>query len=187
MKSCAEPANWYRYVTAPDDTADEYDDPTDWDTYYRIIATPATTPAGWDAKALAYAAWDREGYDDEEPTAHPRRPSWDLCCATWWVKPATPSSPGARRLTGPCRRQYSVDGVWIGCSAEEKARIDAELEDGRKAREAEEAAAKQQVVEEPMTRERAEEFLASRTRLRDLALEMHQEAVDRLAAFEVPA
>ena len=48
---------------------------------------------------------------------------------------------------GPLPRQYSVDGVWIGYSAEEKARIDAEMEDGRKAREAEEAAAKQLVAE----------------------------------------
>ncbi len=60
----ADFANWYRYVTAPVETADDDDAPPDWDTYHLIIATPATTPAGWHAKALAFVAWDREAYDD---------------------------------------------------------------------------------------------------------------------------
>ena len=129
----AEFANWYRYVVAPVETADDDDAPPDWDTYHLIIATPATTPAGWHAKALAFVAWDREAYDDEE-----------------------------------------------------KARIAAEIAERQRAWKAEEAA-KREAAEEPMTRERAEEMLASRARLREAAEEIDQEALDRLAAFGVAA
>lgn len=57
---------WYRYCTAPDGMEDEQDPPPDWDTLHWIEATPATTLAGWHAKALAAAAWNRRAYDDPE-------------------------------------------------------------------------------------------------------------------------
>jgi hypothetical protein len=45
----------------------------------------------------------------------------------------------------------------------------------------------EEVAEEPMTRERAEKLLVGVTRWRDIAEELHREAVDRLAAFGVAA
>jgi len=51
-----ELASWYRYVVAPDDLADVQDAPPDWDTLHWIERTPATTPEGWCAKALALSA-----------------------------------------------------------------------------------------------------------------------------------
>ena len=62
----AEYRNWWRYITAPDHLADAQDREPDWSTLAWIEATAATTPAGWQAKALAYAAWWREAYDDAE-------------------------------------------------------------------------------------------------------------------------
>jgi len=61
----AEWRNWWRYVTAPADLADAQDRDPDWPTLAWIEATPATTPAGWHAKALALSAWDRAAYDDD--------------------------------------------------------------------------------------------------------------------------
>jgi hypothetical protein len=64
----ADLTHWYQYVTAPEDTADELyrDQEPDWATLRLIAAAPATTPEGWRAKALAYAAWDREAYDGDK-------------------------------------------------------------------------------------------------------------------------
>jgi len=62
----AEWRNWWRYIVAPDDLADAQNREPDWPTLTWIEATPATTPAGWHAKALAYAAWWRDAYDDVE-------------------------------------------------------------------------------------------------------------------------
>ncbi len=62
----AEWRNWWRYVTAPADLADAQDREPDWPTLAWIETTPATTPAGWAAKALALAAWHREAYDDSD-------------------------------------------------------------------------------------------------------------------------
>ena len=62
----AEFRNWWRYVVAPDHLADAQDTDPDWPILAWIEATPATTPAGWHAKALAYAAWWRDAYDDAE-------------------------------------------------------------------------------------------------------------------------
>src|SRR5579859_1149978 len=60
-----EMEDWYRYVTEPDETADDLDDTPDWDSLHWITATPARTPEGWHAKALAYTAWHHSAYDDE--------------------------------------------------------------------------------------------------------------------------
>jgi hypothetical protein len=62
----AEWRRWWRYVTAPDDLADAEATDPDWSTLEWIETTPATTPAGWAAKALALAAWHREAYDDSD-------------------------------------------------------------------------------------------------------------------------
>jgi hypothetical protein len=183
----ADFANWYRYVTAPVETADDDDAPPDWDTYHLIIATPATTPAGWHAKALAFVAWDREAYDDT--TEYERTPASAFLASLLrdMVMPARNAIIArCAEAYGPLPPQYSADGVWIGYSAEEKARIAAENAEWIATREAD-VAAKREAAEEPMTRERAEEMLASRARLRDAAEEIYQEAVDLLAAFGVAA
>ena len=62
----AEISSWYRYVIAAENLADEQDTAEDSDGYNWITATPATTPAGWHAKALAWSAWHRTGYFDDE-------------------------------------------------------------------------------------------------------------------------
>jgi hypothetical protein len=59
----AEYRNWYRYVTA-DGTEDDLDHDPDWTMLHQIEATPAMTPDGWRAKALALAAWSTDMYDD---------------------------------------------------------------------------------------------------------------------------
>lgn len=115
---------FYRYVV----TEDEDDGPPpDWATYHWIIATPATTPAGWHAKALAYAAWDRDSYDDTEP---------DLSCSSFltsllrdMVAPARDAIiAGLATKYGPLPPQYTANGMWIGYSAQERAEIDLESE-----------------------------------------------------------
>ncbi len=58
--------SWWRYVVAPADLADDQDREPDWPALKWIEATPATTSAGWHAKALALAAWDHTAFDDEE-------------------------------------------------------------------------------------------------------------------------
>jgi hypothetical protein len=56
---------WYRYCTAPDGQEDDNDPPPDFATLNWITATPATTPEGWQAKALACATWNRDMYDGQ--------------------------------------------------------------------------------------------------------------------------
>jgi hypothetical protein len=182
----AEFDNWYRYVVAPVETADDDDRPPDWDTYRLIIDTPATTPAGWHAKALAFVAWYREAYDDVEI----ERTAASTLLASLLRNMVMPARnaiiAGCAKAYGPLPPQYTADGVWIGYSAEEKARIDAEIAERQRVWKAEEAA-KWEAAEEPMTREQAEKMLAIATRWRDVAEEARREAVDRLAAFGVAA
>jgi hypothetical protein len=54
----------HRYIVAPENLADEQDAPPDWGTYNWIAETPARTPEGCHAKALAYSAWDTDAYDN---------------------------------------------------------------------------------------------------------------------------
>jgi hypothetical protein len=63
---------WYRDVASDEDSPDECDEDegVDWDTYHRILATPATTPEGWHAKALACSALAQSAYDDDESNRH---------------------------------------------------------------------------------------------------------------------
>ena len=56
---------WYRYIVEPDGECIELADATpDWATLHWIEATPAITPEGMQAKALAFVAWHREGFDN---------------------------------------------------------------------------------------------------------------------------
>jgi hypothetical protein len=121
---------FYRYVV----TEDEDDGPPpDWATYHWIIATPATTPAGWHAKALAYAAWDRDSYDDTEP---------DLSCSSFltsllrdMVAPARDAIiAGLAAKYDPLPPHYTANAMFIGYSAEERAEIDAASERRRSER-----------------------------------------------------
>jgi hypothetical protein len=69
----------HRYIVAPENLADEQDAPPDWGTYNWIAETPARTPEGCHAKALAYSAWDTDAYDNHGPT---RRNFWRVFSAT---------------------------------------------------------------------------------------------------------
>ena len=116
-----ELASWYRYVLDNDD-----DSSPDHATYISIIATPATTPEGWHAKALAFTAWDRDSYDDHEDVR-------DGCSSLLasllrdMVAPARNAIiAGLRAKHGPLPAGYSPDGIWIGYSSEEKAAIETE-------------------------------------------------------------
>jgi hypothetical protein len=112
---------FYHYAITEND--DDYP-PPDWGTYHRIIETQATTPAGWHAKALAYAAWDKDAYDDTEP---------DLSCSTFiasllrdMVAPARDAIIAKLAMKyGPLPSEYTVNAMWIGYSGEKKAQIDA--------------------------------------------------------------
>ncbi|MGI4941844.1 MAG: hypothetical protein ACRYHQ_15000 [Janthinobacterium lividum] len=110
----AEYRNWWRYIVAPADVADAQDREPDWPTLAWIEATPATTPAGWHAKALAYAAWWREAYDDAEPERGCDAPLLASLLRDM-VAPAR-AEILARCATeyGPLPEGYTVDGRWKG-------------------------------------------------------------------------
>jgi len=110
----AEFRNWWRYVTTPADLADTQDREPDWSTLAWIEATPATTPAGWRAKALAYAAWWREAYDDVEAE---RDASTPLLASLLRDMVA----PARAAILARCEAQYGLlpegytaDARWIG-------------------------------------------------------------------------
>ena len=116
----AELTGWFRYVTAPDNAADEQAASDMWvfdrATWEQIAATPAMTPEGWQAKALAFAALDRNAYDDMED----RDTSTPVLASLLrdMVRPAR-SAIIARltRLYGPLPDGYSGDGMWLGAEA----------------------------------------------------------------------
>jgi hypothetical protein len=108
---------WWAYMV--DDDADEPE--PKWDDYRRIVTTPATTSAGWHAKALALTAWNRDAFDDlaEDPDSFttglsslmrdmvaPARAAIMACCAAKY---------------GPLPGYYSTDGLWVGPTQEEEA------------------------------------------------------------------
>jgi len=110
----AEFRNWWRYVTAPDDLADAQDQEPDWTTLAWIEATPATTPAGWHAKALAYAAWWREAYDDVEAE---RDASTPLLASLLRDMVAPARAAILARCAadyGPLPEGYTADARWVG-------------------------------------------------------------------------
>jgi hypothetical protein len=106
--------DWYRYVTAPAETADDLDDNTDWDILQWITATPATTSQGWHAKALAYTAWHHEAYDDEPMNRDSQSP---LLAALLRDMVAPVRNAIVARLAakyGPLPDGYTPGGSWLG-------------------------------------------------------------------------
>ena len=105
--------SWYRYIIAPEDLCDAQDQPPDWKSLHWIISTPATTPEGWHAKALAYAAWDRDAYDDNED-----RDTTTLLLASLLRDMVAPARRAIlTRLQaelGPLPRGYDADWRFIG-------------------------------------------------------------------------
>ena len=113
----AEIAAWYRYVTAPDHLSDTQDMAPDWVTLHWITATPAVTAEGWRAKALAYAGFHRDAFDD---APEDRDPSTSLLASLLrdMIAPAR-AAIIARILQqyGPLPKDYTVDGMWLGAGA----------------------------------------------------------------------
>jgi hypothetical protein len=110
----AEWRNWWRYIVAPANLADAQDREPDWPTLAWIEATPATTPAGWHAKALAYAAWWREAYDDVEAE---RDASTSLLAALLRDMVAPARAEILARCAaeyGPLPEGYTADARWVG-------------------------------------------------------------------------
>lgn len=109
----AELRNWWRYVTAPVELADAQDTDPDWTTLEWIETTPATTPAGWAAKALALAAWHREAYDDSNAEGDA---SATLLAGLLRDMAAPARAEILTRCAsdyGPLPEGYTADGRWI--------------------------------------------------------------------------
>jgi hypothetical protein len=108
---------WWAYMD--DDDAEEPG--PNWDDYREIVATPATTSAGWHAKALALTAWNRDAFDAlaEDPDS----------CTTGLASLMRDMVAPARAAImarcaakyGPLPHYYSADGVWVGPTPEEDA------------------------------------------------------------------
>lgn len=110
----AEYREWWKYVTAPDDLADAEAADPDWTALEWIEATPATTPAGWAAKALALAAWHREAYDDSNAEGDA---SATLLAGLLrdMVAPARAAILARCEADfGPLPAGYTADARWIG-------------------------------------------------------------------------
>ncbi len=110
----AEYRNWWRYIVAPAHLADVLDQEPDWSTLERIETTPATTPTGWAAKALALAAWNREAYDDPDGE---RDPGATLLAAILRDMVAPERATILARCAaeyGPLPAGYTADARWIG-------------------------------------------------------------------------
>ena len=97
----------------PAELADDQTREPDWPTLGWIEVTPATTPAGWPAKALALAAWDHAAYGDEEAE---RAGAAGLLAGLLrdMVAPAR-AEPLARCAAeyGPLPEGYTADARWI--------------------------------------------------------------------------
>ena len=109
----AEWRNWWRYITTPADLADAQDRNPDWTTLERIQTTPATTPAGWQAKALALSSWDHAAYDDEEAQ---RDGATTLLAGLLRDMVAPARAEILARCAaeyGPLPEGYTEDGRWI--------------------------------------------------------------------------
>ncbi len=116
----AELTGWFRYVTAPDNAADEQAASDMWvfdrATWEWIAATPATTPEGWQAKALAFVALDRNAYDDAEDCDRTTPVLASLLRDM--VRPARGAIIARlTRLYGPLPDGYSADGMWLSAEA----------------------------------------------------------------------
>ncbi|MGI4793390.1 MAG: hypothetical protein ACRYG8_04760, partial [Janthinobacterium lividum] len=102
------------YVTAPDHLADAAATDPNWAALEWIEATPATTPAGWAAKALALAAFHRETYDDSDAEGDA---SATLLAGLLrdMVAPARAEILARCAVEyGPLPEGYAADARWIG-------------------------------------------------------------------------
>jgi hypothetical protein len=174
---------WYQLCASEDEEIEP--DAPDTSILDRIAAMPAATPAGWQAKALAFAAYYNETYDGSgmpmrpppllvsllrDTAAHQRSRIVDRCRAEF----------------GPLGEGYSDDARWIGYSPERMAQIKAEAEEQSRQLEAKKAA-ERRASQKPPTRESAEKRLKAASTFREIADELYQDAVKRMAAFEVAA
>ncbi|MGI4946970.1 MAG: hypothetical protein ACRYHQ_41500 [Janthinobacterium lividum] len=110
----AEYREWWRYVTTPDHLADAEATDPDWATLEWIETTPATTPAGWAAKALALAAFHRETYDDSDAEGDA---SATLLAGLLRDMVAPTRAEILARCAaeyGPLPAGYTADARWIG-------------------------------------------------------------------------
>jgi hypothetical protein len=116
----AELASWYRDVAS--DEWDE-DEGVDWDTYHQILATPATTPEGWHAKALACSAFAQSTYDDHESN----RDSSTTFLASLLRDMVAPARKAiisrCAAKYGLLSSHYTADGIFVGPSPEEQAEM----------------------------------------------------------------
>ncbi len=111
----AEWRNWWRYIVAPADLADAQATDPDWTTLKWITATPATTPAGWAAKALAVSAWEREFYDDLVEAERDTRTTLLAGLLHDMVAPVrTAILARCKAEYGPLGEGYDADARWIG-------------------------------------------------------------------------
>jgi hypothetical protein len=110
-------ASWYRYVTAHAEVAAEQDIDPGQEILAWIIATPATTPAGMQAKALAYSVWSRDAYDNEPVT--PGSPSLLLASLLRDMVAPARSAILAQLAAqyGPLPNTYTPEGIWCGSPA----------------------------------------------------------------------
>ena len=109
-------ADWYRYLVTDDGEVERQfeDAPPDWATLRQIEATPATTPEGMRAKALAFVAWHRDAYDNPADD----RDNHTTLLASLMRDLAAPARAAIiARLAaqyGPLPEGYTSDGVWVG-------------------------------------------------------------------------
>lgn len=176
--------HWYLYVVTPEPECDDLDDAPDWSAYHRIVATAATTPAGWHAKALAYTAWDRDAYDDHKDN---RDPATTFLAALLRDIVAPARRAIVARLAaqyGPLPSSYTSEGIWIGYTQEERALIDEKLAGIKSAREAEAEAEMAEIYRranvETMTRAELEESIPGMLEVRDKADRLYRRIIERL-------
>ncbi len=106
--SKTELRNWYRYAIADGELDDN--SPTDRAMLARIIGTPATTPEGWRAKALAYTCCERNEFNSLDPdTTLLGSLVRDMVAAQ-----RTAIVARCAMELGPLPADYGADGRWLG-------------------------------------------------------------------------
>ena len=111
---------WYHYVVTNDRSVEAHyeDSDPDWATLRWIEATPAHTPAGCQAKALAFVAWHRDAYDD---SADDRNGHTGLLASLMRDLAAPARAAIIAHLVaqyGPLPAGYSTDGMWLGSAVQ---------------------------------------------------------------------
>jgi hypothetical protein len=179
-----ELGKWYRYVVAPEPECDNQDEDPDWTGYHRIVATAATTPEGWHAKALAFTAWDRDAYNDHDDD---RTPAGTFLAALLRDMVAPARNAIVARLAakyGPLPLSYTAEGVWIGYTREEQALIDKDVASMIGAREAKQEAEMAEIRRranvETMTRAELEASMPAVLELRATVDRLYRRSIERL-------